>query len=139
MSPWVSLMGDMGFHLANDSSDIVGAKMLAYCGHKALEDVSDSLRVYLETLKVHDMWFRGIEGLMSRILVTAGGAGSSSTSKTVVSLVYVLFSSLLSDPHSPSLSMTLLSSLHFSVMRLSLPPIHKRQLCPHTTVLPTSS
>lgn len=74
MSPWVSLTGDTGSHLANDSSDIVGAKTLAYCGRKALEGVPDSLRVYLETLKVPDTWFRGIDELVSRILVTAGAA-----------------------------------------------------------------
>ncbi|KAG6883608.1 hypothetical protein C0993_005183 [Termitomyces sp. T159_Od127] len=73
MSPWVSLTGDTGSHLINDSLDIVGAKTFAYCGRKVLEDVPDSLRVYLEMSKVPDTWFKGIDKLVNRILVTAGG------------------------------------------------------------------
>ncbi|KAG6901553.1 hypothetical protein C0995_010610 [Termitomyces sp. Mi166 len=73
MSPWVSLTGDTGSHFANDSLDIVGVKTLAYCGRKVLEDVPDSLHVYLETSKVPDTWFKGVDKLVRRILITAGG------------------------------------------------------------------
>ncbi|KNZ71945.1 Meiotically up-regulated gene 180 protein, partial [Termitomyces sp. J132] len=73
MSPWVSLTGDTGSHLVNDSFDIVGTKTFAYCGRKVLEDVPDSLRMYLEISKAPDTWFKGIDKLVSRILITAGG------------------------------------------------------------------
>ncbi|KAG6827221.1 hypothetical protein H0H92_012742 [Tricholoma furcatifolium] len=75
MSPWVSLTGDTGSHLENDSLDIVPAKSFGVFGRLMLEDIpsSSSLQVYLEASKAPNTWFKGVDELVGRILVTAGG------------------------------------------------------------------
>ncbi|RDB17645.1 putative steryl acetyl hydrolase mug81 [Hypsizygus marmoreus] len=74
MSPWVSFTGDTGSHMINDNTDVVGAKTFAYCGRKVMTGVPESLRVYLEASKSPGSWFKGIDELVKRILVSAGGA-----------------------------------------------------------------
>ncbi|KAF8064377.1 Alpha/Beta hydrolase protein [Lyophyllum atratum] len=74
MSPWVSFTGDTGSHAANDRTDVVGAKTFGYCGRKVSEGVPESLSVYLEGSKAPASWFSGVDGIVDRILVTAGGA-----------------------------------------------------------------
>jgi acetyl esterase/lipase len=74
MSPWTSLTGDTGSHLVNDKSDIVGAKTFGYCGRKVFAGVPESRYPYLEASKVPDSWFKGIDRLVDRVLITAGGA-----------------------------------------------------------------
>ncbi|GLB44455.1 putative alpha beta hydrolase fold protein [Lyophyllum shimeji] len=74
MSPWVSLTGDTGSHAANDHTDVVGAATFAECGRNVFENVPESLRVYLEARKAPEAWFKGVDGIVDRILVTAGGA-----------------------------------------------------------------
>lgn len=73
MSPWVSLTGDTGSHAANDRTDIVGAEMFGYCGRNVFVGVPESLRVYLEASKAPAAWFGGVDGVVERVLISAGG------------------------------------------------------------------
>ncbi|KAF5384268.1 hypothetical protein D9615_003377 [Tricholomella constricta] len=74
MSPWVSLAGGSGSFVTNDSTDVVGASTFAYCGRKVFAGVPDSLHMYLEVGKAPASLFNGVQGIVDRILVTAGGA-----------------------------------------------------------------
>jgi len=74
MSPWVSLSGDTGSHAANDHTDVLGARTLGHSGRYVFFGVPKSLHVYLEASKTPAAWFKGVDGIVDRILVTAGGA-----------------------------------------------------------------
>lgn len=72
MSPWLALSGATESQLINDKADVVGGEIFAYCGRKVLAGVPDSSHVYLEASKIPDGWFEGVEGLVDRVLISAG-------------------------------------------------------------------
>lgn len=74
MSPWVSLTADTGSHAANNKSDVISARGLAYWGKAVLDGVPDSHRAYAEAAKAPESWFKGIDTLVDRILITGGEA-----------------------------------------------------------------
>jgi acetyl esterase/lipase len=72
MSPWLSLSGATRSHAVNDKTDVVSAKTFAYCGRKAPADVPELSQCYLEASRSPEGWFKGVEGVVDRVLVTAG-------------------------------------------------------------------
>lgn len=74
MSPWVSLTGGTGSFSENHTTDIVGADTFACFGREVLAGVAESCYPYLDPSKVSDSWFRGIDGLVERMMISAGGA-----------------------------------------------------------------
>ena len=74
MSPWVSLTGDTGSHAVNDKSDVISAKTLGYWGRSVLVDVPESQNAYVEAVKAPEEWFKGADGVVKRVLITAGAA-----------------------------------------------------------------
>ncbi|GLB44456.1 putative alpha beta hydrolase fold protein [Lyophyllum shimeji] len=74
MSPWVSLTGQTGSMLSNDSSDIIGIKCLTYWGREVLDGVSEDQRPYLEASRAPEAWFENLSTVVDRVLITAGDA-----------------------------------------------------------------
>jgi len=74
MSPWVSLNGKTGSHLANSDSDVLPASTWAYLGEQSSRSLSNSatIRPYLEALSTPEGWFSGIDGIVKRVMVTVG-------------------------------------------------------------------
>jgi acetyl esterase/lipase len=74
MSPWVSLSGQGGSLISNDNSDIIGTKCLAAWGPQVLHGIPDSQRPYIEAIKAPKTWFKTINKVVDRVLITAGEA-----------------------------------------------------------------
>jgi len=74
MSPWVSLTGDAGSMTSNDDNDIIGTKCINEWGHQVLEGVPDSQLPYIYPNKAPESWFKGIDTVVDRVLITAGSA-----------------------------------------------------------------
>jgi acetyl esterase/lipase len=72
MSPWASFSGATTSHAINAKTDVVAPEVLTFCGRKALEGVPESFHVYLEASNAPDVWFKGAEEVVDRILITAG-------------------------------------------------------------------
>lgn len=72
MSPWTSLTGDTGSHLENDHYDILRAHCLSAWGGDVLAHVPLDQRSYVEVTKAPEDWLKGIDGVLDRILITAG-------------------------------------------------------------------
>lgn len=74
MSPWVSLSGRTGSIITNDSSDIIGVRSLPYWGSIVLDGVPEVHRLYIEAYRAPDAWFKDINSVVKRLLITAGDA-----------------------------------------------------------------
>ncbi|KAF8228020.1 alpha/beta-hydrolase [Tricholoma matsutake] len=72
MSPWVKLQGTEGNLTSNDGSDILSIKANNIHGKAVLEGVPDSWLPYVEASRVPDSWFKGVNTVVERMLVTAG-------------------------------------------------------------------
>ena len=74
MSPWVSLRGTGASMTLNDNSDIIGPQCINVWATQVLEGVSDSQLPYLEANSAPDSWFKSVDTVVERILITAGSA-----------------------------------------------------------------
>ncbi|KAJ7079976.1 Alpha/Beta hydrolase protein [Mycena belliarum] len=74
ISPWVSLTADSASHAANDGRDFLRHATLAEWGRVVRADVPPEHRAFMEAARAPDAWFDGVERLVERVLVTAGGA-----------------------------------------------------------------
>ncbi|KAF9525447.1 Alpha/Beta hydrolase protein [Crepidotus variabilis] len=74
MSPWVSLNGKTGSHLANSDSDVLPASTWAYLGDQNRPSLNSSKEAsyFMEALNVPDEWFSGTFGVVDRILISVG-------------------------------------------------------------------
>lgn len=72
VSPWVSLTTKEG-HPA-DATDIITSYNLAEWGKEVLRDVPSSQNVYAEAVNAPESWFKGVDKVVERVLITAGGA-----------------------------------------------------------------
>lgn len=74
MSPWVQLTGTEGTLTSNDDSDIIGTKCINIWGKDVLEGVPDSWLPYVEASRAPEFWFKGVDTVVERILITTGSA-----------------------------------------------------------------
>jgi len=74
MSPWISLTGQTGSMLTNDSSDVIGIQSLTYWGRLVLDGVPEEYRPYLEAYYAPETWFEKLATVVDRVLITAGDA-----------------------------------------------------------------
>lgn len=74
ISPWVNLTGDSKSHTENDGRDFVTARALKTWGTEILAHVPAADRPFAEAVRAPEAWFAGVDGLVDRVLVTAGGA-----------------------------------------------------------------
>ncbi|KAJ7160970.1 Alpha/Beta hydrolase protein [Mycena filopes] len=75
ISPWTNLAADSASHAENDGRDFLGKAGLAACGAQILADVPEGDdRVYVEAVRAPEGWFSGVDALVERVLITAGGA-----------------------------------------------------------------
>ena len=74
MSPWVELTGYAGSMSSNDDSDILSTKCINDWGHMVLDGIPDSQLPYIEPIRASESWFKGIDAVIERILITSGSA-----------------------------------------------------------------
>jgi acetyl esterase/lipase len=74
MSPWVTLTGTEGSLTSNDGSDIIGPKCMNYWGRQVLEGVPMSYLPYIEPSQAPETWFKSMNTVVDRVLITAGSA-----------------------------------------------------------------
>jgi acetyl esterase/lipase len=74
MSPWVKLSGTDGSMAFNDDSDIIGPLCVNYWGKQVLLGIPDSQLPYIEASRAPDSWFKAMDTVVERVLITAGSA-----------------------------------------------------------------
>ncbi|KAL0952836.1 hypothetical protein HGRIS_007061 [Hohenbuehelia grisea] len=74
ISPWASLSAKSPSHTRNNGSDWIAAESIRYWGAAILADVPTPLRGYIEAVDAPDAWFDGLERVVRRVFITAGGA-----------------------------------------------------------------
>lgn len=74
MSPWVSFTNDSDSFAVNAGNDVLSWGSLAIWGSGVLADVPMSQRAHVEAAKAPEGWFRGIDAVVDRFLVTTGSA-----------------------------------------------------------------
>jgi hypothetical protein len=74
VSPWTALTGDTGSYEANQDLDVVKLGTFRYWGRSYMEPIPESQRVYVQAGTVPSNWFKGVDRLVDRFLVTAGGS-----------------------------------------------------------------
>ena len=74
MSPWVCLKSTSASFQSNSDRDIIGARQMSEWGHLVLADVPKHHLAYAEPANAPDSWFTGLDSVVDRILMTAGGA-----------------------------------------------------------------
>ncbi|KAF8220915.1 alpha/beta-hydrolase [Tricholoma matsutake] len=72
MSPWVKLQGTEGSITSNDDCDVMGSKCISAWGKEVLEGVPDSWLPYVEATRAPDSWFKSVDTVVERMLITAG-------------------------------------------------------------------
>ncbi|KAJ7597595.1 Alpha/Beta hydrolase protein [Mycena floridula] len=73
MSPWVSLTGDDGYTPANIDKDIYPPRVAAEFGTMFYVGIPENQRWYAEPLKAPTTWFKGLDKVVARVLLTSGG------------------------------------------------------------------
>ncbi|KAF7326647.1 Abhydrolase-3 domain-containing protein [Mycena venus] len=74
ISPWTNLHADSKSHMENEGLDFVSQRQLADMGAWILEGVLEADRAFADAVRAPEGWYKGIDGLVERVLVTAGGA-----------------------------------------------------------------
>ncbi|KAJ7730361.1 Alpha/Beta hydrolase protein [Mycena maculata] len=74
ISPWVNLTADSKSHTENDGRDFIGKETLRGWGALILADVPEADSAFAEPVRAPEWWFKGVDRLVERVLVTAGGA-----------------------------------------------------------------
>jgi acetyl esterase/lipase len=60
--------------MENDGRDIVRPGTFAAWGAQILADVPETDHAFAEPVRAPEWWFKGVDALVERILITAGGA-----------------------------------------------------------------
>ncbi|KAJ7270930.1 Alpha/Beta hydrolase protein [Mycena rebaudengoi] len=74
VSPWVSLTGESKSHFEYDGIDFVSRDVLKDWGSIVLSGIPEADRAFGEAAKAPEWWFDGVDRLVDRVLITAGGA-----------------------------------------------------------------
>ncbi|KAJ7042809.1 Alpha/Beta hydrolase protein [Mycena alexandri] len=74
ISPWTNLSADSKSHTENDGRDFLSKAPITLWGAQILADVPEADIAYVETVRAPDGWFQGVDAVVERVLVTAGGA-----------------------------------------------------------------
>jgi hypothetical protein len=59
---------------SNDDSDIIGPKCINIWGNEVLDGVLDSQLPYIEASSAPDSWFKSVDTVVERVLITAGSS-----------------------------------------------------------------
>ncbi|KAJ7730968.1 Alpha/Beta hydrolase protein [Mycena maculata] len=71
MSPWVSLTADSQSHTQCDGMDMLTKRAW---GRQILADFPETEVAFSPPAKAPESWFKGVDGAVDRVLITAGGA-----------------------------------------------------------------
>jgi acetyl esterase/lipase len=74
ISPWTNLSADSKSHEENDGRDFLRHATLKDWGSQILAAVPDEDRPFAEAVRAPEEWFKGVDTLVERVLITAGGA-----------------------------------------------------------------
>ncbi|KAJ7756241.1 Alpha/Beta hydrolase protein [Mycena metata] len=74
ISPWTNLSGDSESHTENNGRDYISKDPFTLWGAQILADVPEACIAYVEAVRAPEGWFQGVDALVERVLVTAGGA-----------------------------------------------------------------
>ncbi|KDR74063.1 hypothetical protein GALMADRAFT_71239 [Galerina marginata CBS 339.88] len=74
MAPWATTVDDEVYHTNDNAGDVVTASVLLYWASKMYEGVPRSAMPYLNPNGAPDDWLRGIDKVVNRVLISAGGA-----------------------------------------------------------------
>jgi acetyl esterase/lipase len=72
MCPWIAVTGTTGSAAANSATDAVANESQAAMGNFVLDQLPQSERHYIEANTAPAGWFRGVDALVDRVLVTSG-------------------------------------------------------------------
>ncbi|XP_006463273.1 hypothetical protein AGABI2DRAFT_186905 [Agaricus bisporus var. bisporus H97] len=72
MSPWVDLSDIHGTFKSGDPTDILTTGTLRYWGTEILRPVPKEYLGYVEANSAGDDWWKGVDALVDRVLITAG-------------------------------------------------------------------
>jgi len=73
MSPWVCLKSTSASFHSNSGTDIISAPEASVFADLVLADVPNHCSAYAEPADAPDSWFTGLDSVVDRILMTAGG------------------------------------------------------------------
>lgn len=71
-SPYVAMTGGTGSYLANDAFDLIPASCLASWGKLYLDPIPEDQRCYAHSNIAPEGFFKGIDKIVERIMITAG-------------------------------------------------------------------
>ncbi|KAJ6498432.1 Alpha/Beta hydrolase protein [Mycena vitilis] len=74
LSPWVSLTAETRSFNENDGIDFLSKKALARQGGIVLDGCPEDFKVFAEPAKAPVEWFAGVDKLVDRAIITAGGS-----------------------------------------------------------------
>lgn len=74
ISPWVTLDGKSESFTTNDNTDIFRRAFYDSLGSMVLPKADDPLRIYVEPSRAPKDWYAGVDGLVSKVLITVGDA-----------------------------------------------------------------
>jgi acetyl esterase/lipase len=74
VSPWIALNGTEGSMTLNDDSDAISLKSFNDWGSQILKGVPESQLPYLEAIRAPTSWFKSMDTVVERVLITAGSA-----------------------------------------------------------------
>jgi acetyl esterase/lipase len=74
MSPWVCLKSTSASFQSNSGTDVIGPRRISEWADLVLADVPKHHLAYAEPANAPDSWFTGLDSVVDRILMTAGGA-----------------------------------------------------------------
>ncbi|KAG7099919.1 hypothetical protein E1B28_001716 [Marasmius oreades] len=76
ISPWISMLGEgaSSFESAKSVNDVMNPKTSRAWGARVLQDVPDAYRPYVDAVNAPSGWFKGMDGIVDRILVIVGDA-----------------------------------------------------------------
>lgn len=74
MSPWVCLTDSDSIRSNQGKGDLVNIATSIYWGSKVLKDAPEAGLRYLNAVTIPEDWFKGLENVVKRILISAGDA-----------------------------------------------------------------
>ncbi|KAJ7153525.1 Alpha/Beta hydrolase protein [Mycena crocata] len=74
ISPWVSLNTESKSHTENDGLDFLTKQTLGEWGREVLSGVPEADRAFVDVVRAPEWWFKGVDRLVDRVLITAGAA-----------------------------------------------------------------
>lgn len=73
MSPWVSLRSHTEWPDQQFRDDVLPPETYRSLGREVLAAVPDSTKIFIEIVAAPDWWFKGVDKLVTNVLITAGG------------------------------------------------------------------